>query len=194
MPTGYTAPVVDGKITKFSDFALSCARAFGALISMRDDAMDAPIPKEIKPSDYHAKRVKEISAALAKTLKMTPAQMSAGAAKANEQVAESIRSCRREYELENSRLEKMLAEARAWEPPTPDHKGMKEFMVQQLTDSMHTFKYLDEPAKLSGQDWHKMEIDRLKRDLDYHTEENEQEIARAAERTEWLKQLRSSLR
>lgn len=193
MPTGYTYPVVEGKITKFSDFALSCARAFGALINMRDDAMDAPIPEEIKPSDYHAKKVKEAAAGLAKALKMTPAQMASGAAKANERAAEAARSIRQDYETQNARLEKMLAEAKAWKPPTPDHKGMKDFMVQQLTDSMHSFDYLPEFKTLSGQEWHKQEVASLERELAYHTKENEEEIRRAAERTDWLKQLRSSL-
>lgn len=193
MPTGYTAPVVDGKITKFSDFAMSCARAFGALVNMRDDPMDAPIPDEIKPSSYHAKKLKEVSDGLAKALKMTPAQMSAGAAKANERSAEAIRSIRESYETENKRLDKMIAEAKAWKPPTPDHKGMKEFMIQQLTDSRHTFDYLPETKTLSGQEWHKMEVERLSREVAYHTKENEDEIERARNRTDWLKKLRASL-
>jgi len=59
MPTGYTYPVVEGKITEFSDFALSCARAFGALITMRDDPHDTPIPETFEPSDYNAKKLAE---------------------------------------------------------------------------------------------------------------------------------------
>lgn len=60
MPTGYTAAVCDGKITEFPAFALQCARAFGALITMRDDAMNAPIPEEIKPdTSYYDKNISE---------------------------------------------------------------------------------------------------------------------------------------
>lgn len=193
MPTGYTAPVVDGKITKFSDFALSCARAFGALITMRDDAPDAPIPKEIKPSDYHAKKLAAATAGLTKALKMTPGQMAAGAAKANEVAAEAARSICESYATENGRLQKMLDEAKAWKPPTPDHKGMKDFMIQQLADSMHSGDYLPDFKTLSGQEWHKMEVERLERDIAYHTKENDAEIKRAADRTDWLKKLRASL-
>ena len=43
MATGYTYPVVEGKITEFSEFALGCARAFGAFMHMRDDNSDAPL-------------------------------------------------------------------------------------------------------------------------------------------------------
>jgi len=37
MPTGYTADLNDGKQVTFQEFTMKCARAFGALIEMRDD-------------------------------------------------------------------------------------------------------------------------------------------------------------
>lgn len=40
MPTGYTADIKDG-IT-FRDFALRCARAFGATIMQRDEDISIP--------------------------------------------------------------------------------------------------------------------------------------------------------
>lgn len=57
MPTGYTEAVQSGEVTEFRDFALRCARAMGALIMMRDDPMDAPIPDEFKPSDWNRKQL-----------------------------------------------------------------------------------------------------------------------------------------
>ena len=59
MPTGYTHPVQEGKITELRDFALNCARAFGACVTMRDDPSDTPIPGKFEPSDYHIKALKE---------------------------------------------------------------------------------------------------------------------------------------
>jgi hypothetical protein len=47
MPTGYTAPIADGMT--FEQFALGCARAFGALVTMRDEPSDAPIPERLEP-------------------------------------------------------------------------------------------------------------------------------------------------
>lgn len=44
MPTGYTAAIKYG-IT-FKEFALDCARNFGACISMRDEPRETPIPDE----------------------------------------------------------------------------------------------------------------------------------------------------
>jgi hypothetical protein len=40
MPTGYTAGVADGTITEFREYALLCARAFGACIMLRDEPVE----------------------------------------------------------------------------------------------------------------------------------------------------------
>lgn len=57
MPTGYTAPIYEGKQITFPEFAMQCARAFGALIDMRDDPMDSPIPDAFVPDTYHAREL-----------------------------------------------------------------------------------------------------------------------------------------
>jgi len=38
MPSGYTSDLYEGKNISFTQFALQCARAFGAAIDQRDDA------------------------------------------------------------------------------------------------------------------------------------------------------------
>ncbi len=58
MPTGYTAAVQNGTVTRFADFAMNCARAFGALVELRDE-MDAPIPDTFKPSTHHSESLKK---------------------------------------------------------------------------------------------------------------------------------------
>ena len=56
MPTGYTSKIGDDQ--SFKDFALRCARNFGANILMRDDPMDAEIKKyEVEP--YYMNRLTE---------------------------------------------------------------------------------------------------------------------------------------
>lgn len=83
MATGYTCDVSDGKITTLRDFALRCARAFGALITMRDEPFDAPIPEKFEPhTDYHDKAIREAREQLEKLSAMSPAQV-AKAAKAD---------------------------------------------------------------------------------------------------------------
>src|SRR6056297_1005549 len=57
MPTGYTHQIKDG--ISFEKYALGCARAFGATISMRDDPPDAEIPEKFDESDHHLEKIKE---------------------------------------------------------------------------------------------------------------------------------------
>ena len=56
MPIGYTSKLHDGD-QPFNEFIMSCARAFGALVTMRDDPNDAPIP-EFEVSEYSVTSVK----------------------------------------------------------------------------------------------------------------------------------------
>ena len=63
MPTGYTAELME-KGEPFNRFVMRCARAFGALIDLRDAQMDAPIPEKFEPSDYHVKALAKALAEL----------------------------------------------------------------------------------------------------------------------------------
>ena len=55
MPTGYTATLVEHGQT-FPEFAMQCAKAFGACITLRDEPFDAPIPTKFKASTWHTKQ------------------------------------------------------------------------------------------------------------------------------------------
>lgn len=193
MPTGYTADVVDGKITEFSEFALLCARAFGATITMRDEPLNAPIPDEFPPSDYNAKRLAEARANLSKLTAMTPDEACVSAeADYQEKLQRHVEYERRETEQE-TRLEAMEAKVRAWTPPTAEHFEMKNFMLEQLRISKRGEYRSPEPQRLSGEDWIAKEIEKAQRDIEYHLTENEKEIERSRQRSEWVKSLRASL-
>jgi hypothetical protein len=195
MPTGYTYPVVDGKVTEFPEFALSCARAFGALIMMRDAPLAAEIPDEFEPSDYSAKKLVEAKAKLKKLHSLSPAQVQH---KADESYAIQLKAhldYRARMRLENDRLDTMLKQVRSWRPPTSEHKGLKEFMIEQLTSSKHDMKWgSEEPVKQSAQAWLAREIASAEREVAYHTQEDEKEKERTTGRTEWVRQLRASLK
>jgi hypothetical protein len=195
MPTGYTHPVVDGKVTEFPEFALSCARAFGALITMREEPMDAAIPDEFQPSDYSAKKLVEAKARLKKLHALSPAQVQRQADESYALLLKSHLDYRARMRLENDRLDTMLKQVRSWRPPTAEHKGLKEFMVEQLTSSKHDMKWgSEEPVKQSATAWLAAEVASAEREVAYHTGEDQKETERAAGRTEWVRQLRASLK
>jgi len=192
MPTGYTAKVCDGEVTEFRDFALSCARAFGALISMRDDPMDAAIPDAFAPSTYHADALVKAKARLRELEAMTPEQIEVAAFQAHEAEAKSTADFNASRTREDENLRAMLGKVRAWSPPTPEHKGLKEFMEQQIAVSMNTYRS-PEPVRKSGPDWLKEQIAKEQWNIDYHTKEQREENERAAGRTAWVKALKESL-
>jgi hypothetical protein len=192
MPTGYTAAVCDGKLTEFRDFALSCARAFGALITMRDDPMDAPIPDKIEASSYSAQRYAGAKERLAQLRTMTPEQAEVAAFKAHQEAAANAAKWNADADSENERLEAMRQKVLAWTPPTPDHVNLKDFMVEQLTISKHTYRH-EIPGRLTGQAWLSEQIATAERDIEYHGKSQREENERAAGRTAWIKALKSSI-
>lgn len=198
MPTGYTHSVQSGEVTTFAEFALQCARAFGACIEMRDDPTDTPIPERFKPSDYHEKALAADRAELARVEKMTEAECKVAArAEHDEEVARRNESDARAREGV-ARYQAMLTEVQAWNPPTSEHAGLKSFMVQQLVDSIKWDKpfYADEPppALLPADEWKRTKIAELMKSIDRHTEGYAEDVQRAEQRTQWVRQLRESLK
>jgi hypothetical protein len=194
MPTGYTHAVCDGRVTEFPEFAMSCARAFGALITMRDDPMDAAIPEEIKPeTQYYDDRIAADMKRMGEIQAMTMEQANTEALEEHRKALSSRAKYLADKEAEASRLNAMLAKVRAWEPPTPDHAEMKKFMIDQLTISLPGDYAPAIPALLDGPTWRQKEIDRLADAVVYAKKERDKEIERAKGRTEWVKALRASL-
>ncbi len=194
MPTGYTCNVVDGKITEFPEFAMTCARAFGALIMMRDDPMDAPIPETVEPhTSYNEERLAAETKALGKVQAMTNAQCETACLEAHRAAVASRKKYLDDRDIEAGRLNDMLAKVRAWQPPTPDQVEMKKFMIDQLAISMPGDYAPSIPVLLDGPTWRQQEINRLADSVVYHQKEVAKEIERAAGRTKWIKALRESL-
>jgi hypothetical protein len=194
MPTDYTYPVVEGTITEFPAFALSCARAFGALITMREDPMDAPIPDEIKPdTNYCETRLAADKKRLGEVQAMTNGEANAAAMAAHNEALASRSKYLAEKETEAARINAMLAKVHEWHPPTPEHVEMKKFMIDQLTISLPGDYAPSIPALLNGAAWRQQQIDRLAEAIVRNQKEIDKERERAAGRTEWIKALRASL-
>lgn len=194
MPTGYTHAVCDGKVTDFNEFAMNCARAFGALIMMRDEPMDAPIPEEIAPStEYYDRRLTENKKRLGEVQAMTNAEADAAATSEHRDAVAGRRKYLADQDAEAARINAMLAKVRAWTPPTESHVEMKSFMIEQLTISLPGSYTPAIPALLDGPAWRKKEIESLASSIVRDQAERDKEIERARGRTEWVKALRASL-
>lgn len=203
MPTGYTAEIYEGKPQTFQEFALRCARNFGALIMMRDDSLDAPIPDEFKPAAWYGDQVAKIREQLAETAALSDAEATDRArfehAKETVQVEDAIA----EREVVAARYRAMLAEVEAWQPPTEDHQGMKTFMREQLESSIKGDcdggnYWRDRLNELrngppTGAAWKTSRVSKLSTLLASYLEDEAKEVERTDKRNRWVRELRESL-
>lgn len=195
MPTGYTAAIENG-IT-FEQFALSCSRAFGALIEMRDEPLSAPIPEEFELPTYHKDALEGAQARLAELLAITPERAAEEAAREHEAKLESHRQAVEKKEQLEKKYRAMLDDVAAWVPPSEDHKELKEFMIRQLFESIKfdcDTSYLKEPLLLPVAEWLERQIKACENDVAYHTDEQAKDVERTKTRNEWLRALRGSLK
>jgi hypothetical protein len=135
MPTGYTAVLYDGD-QDFETFAMGCARAFGALVTLRDSSPTLRSPTSSSRADYYVKQAEIAEQMIAEIEAWTPEQADE---KAREMHRAAMVAWRREEDVRNERkvrYEAMLVQVEAWEPPTPDHVEMKQFMADQLRSSL----------------------------------------------------------
>ena len=201
MPTGYTADI--SATTTFKEFALRCARNFGALILMRDDAMDAPIPEAFEPSDYHRKALDDAKSRLAAAKEMTVSEAARQIQESNQKALSDQKRVTAERDTLLANYRRMAGLVEAWQEPSLDHRNMKKFMLDQLRDSIE-WDCPDDGGDFvrrcystfagSPADWIADCIRRAEHDLEYHTKHEREEQERTAARNLWVKQLRESLK
>lgn len=195
MPTGYTAAVQDGTITELEPFALQLARGMGALVMMRDDPHDAPIPEKFEPSDYNAKRLEEAKAERDRLYAMTSTEVQDAAdVDYAEWVADKSKR-EQEHGHQRARYLAMIAKVEAWQGAP---EGIKEFALEQLHrglefDCPEPFEYWRTAPPKDGGEWKREKLEKATQDILYHAKAHAEEEARTEGRNAWIAQLRKSL-
>jgi len=195
MATGYTMDIAKG-IT-FEKFALNCARAFGACVTMREESLNTPIPDEFEISTYHRDQIKIDEGNLKLINQLTDETI-------EDMARGSLDKAIREYNKDVGRREKllikykvMLKKVNAWKPPSKKHVEYKEFMIKQITSSMDWDCRIDTddyPKKQTGKQYKAAEIQNLLWSIKYHTKSYKEEVERVNGQNLWIKQLRDSLK
>lgn len=202
MPTGFTAAVMEGRPVHFTTFVLTCARSRGVSVFLKDRDDFGPVPDHCEPvSDYYPKAVAEAQRLLDEFLTMSPEQKVEHVKTMRDVMVARWESTIVKEEVENKRLEEMLKQVMAWQPPTQEHIGLHLFMAEQLTISMHDVDHirqmvaanppLTDPAEIEEQITNLEEA--LRRNLTSAKWSLEQETTRRAEADAWLKALHKSL-
>lgn len=195
MPTGYTADIKDG--ISFEQFAMGCARGFGALMPMRDLPSSAEIPERFVASPYHLDQLTQARNLLRFYEGFSQEE---AARKANEEFADAELNRNRRLHENKTMLERyqaMLRQAYEWEAPSEDHVELKKFMIQQIEDSMKwddSSEYLSATTpQLTAEEWLESKKAKALKDVEYHKKEWAAEVERTESRNTWLQQLRESL-
>ena len=199
MPSGYTEGVASGKVTEFKEYALLCARAFGACLSLRDEPLSSEIP-EFKVSDHYLRRIKEAEEKIASLLSMTQQDKEENFNKYVSDIVKSAEEKLSERTEIKQRYEKMLEQARNFYPPSPEHYHYKSFMIEQLEQSIvwdcsddYYLSQVAEIKSLSLEQWFYLQLDTAQSDLDYYKEQWQEEQDRVDHNNRWVKQLKESL-
>ncbi len=196
MPTGYTSSIKDG--ISLNDFIMSCAKAFGACISMRDEAHDKPIPDAFEPSPYHLEQQIQEKAKLHGMKRLSKEDAENHAEMEYMDKVASIKKGIKENKDLRKQYEEMLAKVKSWKSPSEEHDELKTFMIDQITKSIRFdcgsyYEDMDAPVKLSGKTWQDKAIASLEESIAYHTRNYAEECTRQKGRSEWVSRLRKSL-
>lgn len=196
MPTGYTAPIYEGKEMTFEQFMLRCARNFGALISMREEPLDVPIPDDFQPDDYHKNQIEKWQKKAAMFVRPKREDLESEYQAAYDKAKAEYDEKEVERKALRNRYADMIEKVKNWQPPTSDHENLKKFAISQLEDSMNHDCHYWEFTFLDKERWVESEMNRddfFAKNLAYHKEQYEKEVKACKARTEWVRQLKASL-
>lgn len=202
MPTAFTAPIYYGEDITFEQFANSCLRNFGIYLRFEGKCPNLSryeIPDKIYPSDYYKKKYEESKAEYEKHLATpkTKEELEAeyivyvnGVIKGNEDRVKKNEALKNRYNA-------MLSKVRSWIPPSEDYKCIKDFMVNQLTDSLDfdcSHVYVENI--IPKDEWIQKQANRtdLMESIMYNLEHYNKEIIAAEKDTQWLKTFSESIK
>jgi hypothetical protein len=193
MPTSYTYALLEKNVS-FKEFAISCTRAFGALINFRDEPFNKII-LTIPLDSYHTKEVIENEKKLKDFKDKTQAKKIEWAAEKILKNKKSALERLKEIQKENKVFEDMLVQVKSWIPPSKDHVNFKEFMTEQLEVSISNTKYYENDltsVETSIAEVIKTHIEYLEENIKYHKENEQKEINRQKINQLWVDQIVNS--
>lgn len=185
MPSGYTADVLDGKITTLPDFLRLCARAF--ILDLRDEPWNAPIPRTSAIQEhgigYHAKARAEALDEIHRLHGLTREQIEAEAQTAIRAEVEDWTARRVKRAQIRERYDTMMTQVRAWDAP-PALANIQAFAIEQLTESRKFDgddpepRFDPEPTIRDGALWLSERLEKLQKEVEYHASEGAKAQAR----------------
>lgn len=193
MGSFYVELMIKKGLTRLEDFALLCARQFGACISLRDEDGTKPAPESIEPDPYHEQQLKKAISRLREHESMTEEQARTVWRVTMAQRATAAQQNDASDDAQRAQVQPMLEKARAWDPPET-YLELKKFMIEHLEWCMPLPRSSRLDTREPFVEWYAKMREHLARDVAYHEKSWEEEQQRAKERTAWLRGLRDALR
>jgi hypothetical protein len=194
MPTGYTGKLYEGE-QSFNEFVWSCARAFGAMIHMREDGLNAKIVEPVLDVSYYEQSRQRAEKKLAEVDTFSDAEVRDVLQLEYENAKTEAAKSNTRSAAKRARYEAMVKQVSAWTPPSPEHAGLRTFMLDQLRESIKFdcdgSAYT--PKLRTAQEWRDETRARAQRDLEYANKEEARERKQHAERVAWMRALQASV-
>ena len=198
MPTGYAADIEND--ISFEDYALGCARAFGAC-GHQKEAWITEKPKLRGENKYHVDALSRAKNEVAKLEAMMGVndRTAYGKEIIEKENASNQESFNKQISLKN-KYEAMLSKVYNWHPPTSEHESLKKFMIDQIAqsinfdcDTKYVMDRLTQLSKTNPLDEYNKALKRAYEGVEYHERALMVERERNADANRWISALYDSL-
>jgi hypothetical protein len=196
MTTGYTAGIIDGTTKTFQDFAKQCVRAFGAAIHMKEDDMKEEY-KPRTPDDYYTKALQKSKEDLERAENLTDGELVEMRKTELEKTRAHYVKTIAERKVAVKRIKEFLVKAEEFEPPTEEHVGIKEFMIEQLNTTLDfdgNFEFSEQELTKTEMELQNIDanavrfglIEDAKRSIEYNLKKHQENIKSCADSNKWV--------
>lgn len=200
MPSYYTVDIYEGKNVSFQDFALKCARQFGAFVHMNEEDPDSPLTRPTV-SDYYKNSLRETENEFALFLKASREQREKMfEIEMEKELKHYKEKIEEEKELEE-KYQNLLEQAKAYKPPTKEFNNYKDYMLNQLNqaikfDCSNEQWYLAQIASVEAETfdiWEQEKMDLYNSKITYYKESYKKEMNSVSKKNQWIDLLYESL-
>lgn len=197
--TSYTSGILDGRITTFEQFAKQCVRAFGASVHMKGESIVVEYKKN-EPTDYYRKYVELYKKNLAEIETMPDDELIKDEQRQLKESIERYKIAINEKIKNKKLLTGFLIQAENYIPPTEEHNRFKEFLIQQLKDTIacdgddsYYIKAVGKAenvlANLKPDELRKKRLESAKHNLEFYQNKYDMDIKGCNEGDEWVKKI-----
>ncbi len=196
MALEYTSQVLSGNVNTLKEFAAVCAKGFGATSHQKEEALNTPL-RDMVVGKENKKAIRALKSSLKKFNAITDEELIADQKKALKESKNHYLDKIVVMKKAKKKCAKLLLEAQLWEPPTDNHKVIKDMMEEHLKSTIEYDCDL-EPVKLlitdidnrleniDPEEIRKKQVEAIENQIDYHKKSHEADVDHVALSNAWI--------